>query len=399
MVLHSAQSPTVCSCGEVPRSFSTTSYVCTMKARIERVCKGHIKWVFRTTRGSAGLSCPNYWTSGEEIHGWESNECLPKRSLVDAPFHLIKAGDLHQLLKKLPSDHLHAANDSFKTWMKELETIDKLDFSAFPSYNNPEAQAATETFYFTDHALVWRAVKSAESMQFKLDVLSNERPKYSADALRKNIIKRFTTEHPVLKNRMIATKRTPNRTRFLLRSKDTFLFHAMDDDLFDKVNLWGNTMDCQQYHEGNDDTKWEDPRRFLLSIAMARHNNRINLRPGKEMLQHAMSTLLRSSSANGLFAGRLDVSLSPVMYDSERTRDEYWAVVSNVSRSRTFCGSFNAPVKSRTKLPLIQSSDMSPSMIAWTPSATPSITSQGYWETLWCSTRIPWGHRIAVAIG
>lgn len=305
-----------------------------MKRRIEQVCKGHIKWVFQRTRSSVGISCPNYWTNGEEIEEWESSEWLPGRSLVDAPFQLIKAGDLHSRLTKtgqsLSSDDMDGARRAFKHWIEDLKDIDKLDFSAFPSYKKRAARVPSETFYLTDHALVWRALKSAESMGLNSEFDEHEKEKFSAKTLREKMLQRFTTENPLLKKRMIALKRSPTRTRFLLRSKDSLLFHAMEEGLFFKFDIWNNTINCQQHHEGNDDTKWDDPRRFALSIVMDRHKNPINLRPRREMLQHAVSVLLRSSSANGLFAGKLDENQSPVIYDGERMRDDYWAVVFEV---------------------------------------------------------------------
>ncbi|KAL3305289.1 mg2+ transporter zinc transport protein [Colletotrichum asianum] len=125
---------------------------------------------------------------------------------------------------------------------------------------------------------------------------------------------------------MVATVRKPAHTRFLLRSKDSALFRAMEEGFFDKsgadnnnvsqkkldvwnnkTDAWKSTINSQVYHDNNDDTTWDDPQRTR-----------------QQMLEQAISVLLSSSSANGLFPGKLDQLQEPTLYDSERMRDTYW---------------------------------------------------------------------------
>ncbi|KAF5487473.1 hypothetical protein CGCS363_v013143 [Colletotrichum siamense] len=92
-----------------------------------------------------------------------------------------------------------------------------------------------------------------------------------------------------------------------------------------KIDAWKNTIDCQRHHEDNDDTTWNDPQRFALSIILCqRLRKAINQRSPQEMLEQAFSTLFSSCSANGLFPGKLDDNHKPTLYDSELTRDVYW---------------------------------------------------------------------------
>ncbi|KAF4838327.1 hypothetical protein CGCSCA4_v011724 [Colletotrichum siamense] len=92
-----------------------------------------------------------------------------------------------------------------------------------------------------------------------------------------------------------------------------------------KIDAWKNTIDCQRHHQDNDDTTWNDPHRFALSIILCqRLRKAINQRSPQEMLEQAFSILFGSCSANGLFPGKLDDNRKPTLYDSELTRDVYW---------------------------------------------------------------------------
>ncbi|KAI3546501.1 hypothetical protein CABS01_14682 [Colletotrichum abscissum] len=335
--LHSELPDGICDCDKWPLFSTASSYVCMMKRRIERVCKGHMNWVFQRAALSKNPFCPNYWTSGDEIEDWEDNFWLPRKSLVEAPFQFIKAADFYKRIDgEMPEDHFQAARAAYNSWIRLLEKIEKSGKCAFPSYKDSDDGKPIKTFYLTDHALIWQAVRSAESM--KLHSSPKDDPEliekmrgYSADKLRENIVKRFTTENSLLKQRMIAVKRSPTQTRFLFRSKDVALFRAMGEGLFEQAEIqWMNTLDSQKHHEGNDDTDWSDPRRFSLAISMARHGKLINFRTRKELTEQALSILLSTSSSNGLFAGALDERQSSAIYEDERDRDNYWTVVFEV---------------------------------------------------------------------
>ncbi|KAK1513380.1 uncharacterized protein CCOS01_14322 [Colletotrichum costaricense] len=333
--LHSgSEKPPACTCNNDQRPL--LPYVCMMKRRIEDICKGHMKWVFQRAAKPKGLFCPNYWTNGDEIEGWETNEWLPGKSLIDTPFQFIKAADFYKRFKGgMPENLLNKARTVYKKWISHLGEIEKSGKYAFPSYKDSDDGKPTKTFYLTDHALIWQAARAAESMSLHLvregDPQNQFAGRYSADRLRENIVKRFTTENSLLKQRMIAVKRSPTQTRFMFRSKDVALFRAMEEGLFVQADIqWTNTLDSQKHHEGNDDTDWSDPRRFALAITMARHGTLINFRTRMELTEKALSILLSTSSSNGLFTGELDERQSPVMYEDERDRDNYWTVVFEV---------------------------------------------------------------------
>ncbi|KAF5011725.1 hypothetical protein FDECE_2185 [Fusarium decemcellulare] len=355
-----------CEC-EAPHE-DCTSYICNMAARIQNTCKGHLKWLFKTAERSQGFFAPHHWVNGAEITDWNDNPRLPGKSLVDTPFHIIKAGDFYQIQKDMgvSTDEVKVVVEA---WVKDLDKSNKLGLYAFPRCRKEPFQ----NFYFTDHALIWRAIRSAEQLDLQPELpapteadtqerlddnrsnngqadgdQSNDhqsnkklrKPRsYSSSVVLKNIRKRFTTENPVSKKRMLAVSRSPAQNRFLLRAKDTALFHAMDLGLLDKtriekiddpwnnmIDVWKNTLDCQALHEENDDTNWNEPLRFALSLIMAGNGRRMNLKPVEEMKMHALSVLLQSSSPNGLFPGAMDENHEPVRYDDVLMRDTYWGI-------------------------------------------------------------------------
>ncbi|KAL3292644.1 mg2+ transporter zinc transport protein [Colletotrichum asianum] len=319
-------------------SSSSKKHICEVRGRIFKVLYGHIKWLFQKANSSGGPFCPNYWASGAEIHEWEDNFWLPKRSLVDTPFQIIKACDLVTTIGKDKLPWLFSKlSAAIEVWIRNLDEINKMGLHAFPRYD----KEATDSFYLTDHALIWRAIRAAEVAYPKLKFKgSASNISYSSQILQRSIIKRFTTENPQSKKRMIAVVRSPIQSRFLLRSRDTALFPTVDLGFFEtpesekhntdpqlRSQLWTSTLDCQKNHEDNEDIlKWRDPLRFALSIIMAGKNKPMNSGFENETHEHALSVLLKGSSANCLFSGWLDDNHEPVVYESERLRDRYWEV-------------------------------------------------------------------------
>ncbi|KAF5650737.1 Mg2+ transporter like zinc transport [Fusarium sp. NRRL 52700] len=230
--------PNDCNCDSASNQPSDLPYVCHMRSRIQNVCQGHLKWLFERTARPQGFFAPHYWVSGEEIN-WEKNEYLREKSLVDTPLHIIKAGEF------------------FKSWLEDLDKVNKMGVYAFPHNNKGPYQK----FHLTDHALIWRAIKSAEEMGFQSqlqvpsgdDTVSqteqaernhrNNPRMYSSSLLQQNLLKRFTVKNPISKQRMLALSRSPAHNRFRLRAKDTPLFQAMHLGLFDRPSGAGEMND------------------------------------------------------------------------------------------------------------------------------------------------------------
>ncbi|KAF4959458.1 hypothetical protein FGADI_1679 [Fusarium gaditjirri] len=343
-------------CGDVDdHRVATAASFSYMAERIRKLLKGHLKWLFEEDYRdlASDPSCPHIWVNGKEILNWKDSEYFPPASLVDAPFHLIKAGDFFEYDQGKTWKVPQSAGIAFQTWIKELDPKNKLGSYAFPrNMDDP-----THSFYLTDHVLIWRAIKAAESLGLKsclfVDITpeatregdkggqSSKKPEqrhYSSTKIQNQILKRFTAENPVSKKRMLSVSRSPGHIRFLLRTKDTSLFHAMDCGFFDKpgisstadewhnkIDIWKNLIDCQRLHDDNDDISWDEPVRFALSVAIAQKGRCINSLPPQEMLKRAITVLMDSSWDNGLFPGQLDVNGEPAIYNEELIRDKYWS--------------------------------------------------------------------------
>ncbi|KAL6923001.1 hypothetical protein FSST1_000275 [Fusarium sambucinum] len=325
-------------------------YGCFMVRRIRKVLKGHLKWVFgREYRDLAGnVECPHTWVNGKGIDGWEENPCFPEY-LVDVPFQFIKAGDLYEYDKSYGVPD--TAANAVKAWIKDLDTKNKLGSYAFPR----DMKAPIHQFYLTDHVLIWQAIRSAEALGLKHHLFvhrtadqnagegqSRKGPGkryYWSSVVQGQILKRFTAENPVSKKRMLSVSRSPSHIRFLFRNKDASLFHAMDCGLFDKpgaatvtaedvwsnkLGIWKDLVDCQRLHEDNDDTTWDEPLRFALSMIMAQKGKPMNSLSPREMHGRATSVLLSSIWPNALFPGQLDIDNEPTIYTDEWRRDTYW---------------------------------------------------------------------------
>ncbi|KAM0234110.1 hypothetical protein ACHAPO_006487 [Fusarium lateritium] len=325
-------------------------YGCFMVRRIRKVLKGHLKWVFgREYRDLAGnVECPHTWVNGKGIDGWEENPCFPEY-LVDVPFQFIKAGDLYEYDKSYGVPD--TAANAVKAWIKDLDTKNKLGSYAFPR----DMKAPIHQFYLTDHVLIWQAIRSAEALGLKHHLFvhrtadqnagegqSRKGPGkryYWSSVVQGQILKRLTAENPVSKKRMLSVSRSPSHIRFLFRNKDASLFHAMDCGLFDKpgaatvtaedvwsnkLGIWKDLVDCQRLHEDNDDTTWDEPLRFALSMIMAQKGKPMNSLSPREMHGRATSVLLSSIWPNALFPGQLDIDNEPTIYTDEWRRDTYW---------------------------------------------------------------------------
>ncbi|CAG7566285.1 unnamed protein product [Fusarium equiseti] len=97
-----------------------------------------------------------------------------------------------------------------------------------------------------------------------------------------------------------------------------------EDAWQNKIDIWKNLVDCQPLHEDNEDTSWDEPMRFALSIVMACKGKSMNSRSPREMHKRCMDVLLESKWPNGLFPGQLDVDGEPAIYNDELKRDRYW---------------------------------------------------------------------------
>ncbi|KAG5746921.1 hypothetical protein H9Q70_010392 [Fusarium xylarioides] len=107
----------------------------------------------------------------------ENNGYLPEKCLTDTPFHIIKVGDFYKFYKEHEDVDIATAAEFPKymgislediqpvidSWIADIDRQNKMGLYAFPSHKKEHYQ----TFYVTDHAFIWRAIKSAEDLGFQ----------------------------------------------------------------------------------------------------------------------------------------------------------------------------------------------------------------------------------------
>lgn len=312
----------------------TKPYVQEMMSRIRRVCKGHIRWLFKTSNTSGKLFCPYYWVNGDEIEEWQLGGLLSRKSLVDTPFQVIKVCDFYDMSSDdSDGNDMRALERIVRTWIQEIynHKVNIPGLYAFPRHDTEP----TRTFYLTDHAVIWQAIKSAEDIGVQLPASSE----CSSKHIQESILEMFDTPNPSIQQRLLSVKRNPAKTRFVFRSTDTALFRAAEMGLFDKparfdgqhglhkrLEIWERTIQYQIQHHAHDTINRTDPRRLALPVVMG-HFRPFNATMGTSNPDAVVFALLELSSDNGIFPGVLDERSRPVScYENELLRGKFWGI-------------------------------------------------------------------------
>lgn len=322
-----------------------------LRDRMRKTCAAHLRWVcYMAERSDHGFS-PHYWAMGDSIAGWSNNDYLSPRSLTDTPFQIIKLQDYEEMEPVDPWTKtlwVVSLGNVIGSWISQLRTADKREKYTIA---RPDQEGTTQKYNLADHVWIFRAIKSVEALNlfdfFNFFPSSEAESYFLKDAansrseeFRRIMLKRFTTKNPHSGQRMLATSRTPSISRFLLHSKDTTLFYAMNTGFFDgeigtekgkhgpwinKIDVWKETMNAQMDYEETQDMDWTKPLWYALAITAGSSRRSINNNmSADEMLRKAAETLLRISSPNGIFPGALDEAQEPAVFDSELLVDGYW---------------------------------------------------------------------------
>ncbi|KAM0254885.1 hypothetical protein ACHAQJ_006322 [Trichoderma viride] len=287
---------------------------------------------------------PSFWVSGKAVVDWENKFGLSQFPLNDALYQVIKATAFCQITAD-EATRLDIAEDFeciVRDLILDLHNNKQIDEYVFPRFGEEMPQ----TFYASDHAKIWWAIKSAEigfGSNFYVTIdsprkMEQRRISYSSENLQGSIHKSFTTENPSAASTMTAVSRSLSGNNFLLGIDDTVLFYAMDIGLFDKlddtkevfdiwrnkIDEWKDTVDYQAHSDDGHDTARSRPLRLALSILMSANNKCVDSRPAEETYNDAKSALLASSSPNGLFPGQLDEDHQPTLFDSQSAWDLFW---------------------------------------------------------------------------
>ncbi|KAK4070281.1 hypothetical protein Trihar35433_4748 [Trichoderma harzianum] len=337
-------------------------YCCNMRSRIFRVCQGHLEWLFGEDHGFS----PHRWATGRAIAGWESNVTLSEKSVVDASLNIIKAADFYRI-SKATQDTIDDFRGDVNDWIEDLHRNNQDIEYVFPH----SSEDLPLQFQLSDHAIIWRALKSLELIGLSSELKANTIPgrrksSYSSRKIQDSIFKKFTTDCTQLSERLMATSRSLSETSFLLHIEDTATLSAMKMGLFDlpkreelvrrmtiesndepdnvapgmpvgastsrsdndltdpwrnKHEAWMATIDSQKLHEDNDDDNWDHPLQYALAMVLSARGIHMNSQTPAQMYTFARSILLQSSSPNGLFPGLLDENKDPALFEDD---DAYW---------------------------------------------------------------------------
>lgn len=327
-----------------------------LRSRIRDTCKGHLQWISELNHDEAFAS--NFWIDGKIVEKTGYTE-LPSDSPENMPIRILKATEFLTEFNEL-NDLIFVSEwlpSLVKSWIKNLiKTQNHLATTWRHLHDWPDIA----TYRLSDHVWIWRALQSVEQLitnvearnrsspQASLDKivglkssLHNKRDRgdgaklrleFTAEELRKQILRRFTVENDFSKKRMLCVTRSARETRFLFHSRDTALYYGIDwgffrDDSQPVSELWKLLAQSQPLHdEDNDEVQWNNPLRYALAILMGLEDHLFDKNySASEMAFYAKRVLLDSSSENGLFPGQMDeTTKEPALFNNEEFRDFYF---------------------------------------------------------------------------
>ncbi|KAH8777644.1 hypothetical protein F5883DRAFT_236451 [Diaporthe sp. PMI_573] len=153
--------------------------------------------------------------------------------------------------------------------------------------------------------------------------------------LLRGVLQRFTTTNDVSGMRMLAVKRSPRDTQFLLDNCANALVLnqlGLDGEPFfadpSFKELWDQTINVQPFHLENEEygSRWSFATRYLLSVMLGLENKSLNEKKPCQVLKDSVTTLLHFFGHNSFQGARLGENREPVLFEEERDRDLYYHV-------------------------------------------------------------------------
>lgn len=318
------------------KTCETCAYSVKLRDRIKHTCKAHLEWVKAVERlpTKGGCFWWNYWATGKLIMAVESDS---RPDSPDSPasmhFQILKYASY--ALKWDEQDVKDTFEKEVKVWIEELDARNTRGFSAFAAYL---LGVGDLKYRLEDHVWIWRLLRSVEKLGLgqlittKRKSIKDEKSSlsedYSAVEFRRKVLRRFTTENSISKQRMIAVRRSLSQTRFEFRARDTALYYDKGEPFFEPDDpLWNATLESQRLHVENQDARWHDPLRYTLALLMGTMNQRINPSSAADSVRTAEKVLYQSSSRNGLLPGELNEETKEAqIFQAAEMRDYYWHV-------------------------------------------------------------------------
>jgi hypothetical protein len=382
-----------------------------LKKLHERVCwvlKGHLEWIStKAEPWGDGTFAPHYWAIGRRINNLDY---LPSRSLIDTPLQLLKVGHILES----DSDERNRGVMNYQEWLdydeklkERKRLVDELrpkvhswikamhaangrgtyTFSRILKSNrsygleNDDDEKKGSKYCLADHVMIGMALRCVEKFDMSTkdeDQVPQQRAQgettqstiskklwcyYTPDEVRSKILKRFTVVNADSNQRMFATSRRSYKTRFLLHSKDTYLFFAANMKYFNVskklsysnglvslssqpfkdakspklADVWGHAddrwtklLDAQSNYDELRHSEWEKPLWYAIPFVLEKMGKQVTKNPSEKPVKTPSPTkkldlvLLAPSWYNGIFPGRLGKQSKPVLHEQEQDRDEYW---------------------------------------------------------------------------
>jgi hypothetical protein len=206
-------------------------YLSELYERILRVLKGHMVWICARAECSRLESfSPHHWPDGRRIFNlaW-----LPLRSLVDTPLQLLKVlcySKLRGLLQECLTEEqtewgerMHPFTEEqreerewmqsklrakARSWIDKIHNINDRGTYAFYDHTVPPRYPWLENdqepkYRLTDHVIIGLTLKTA--IQLELCTKYRVWSYYKYEDMRSKILKRFTVEHPISKQRILVS--------------------------------------------------------------------------------------------------------------------------------------------------------------------------------------------------
>ena len=286
-------------------------YLEKLRDRIQSVLKGHLRWICQLADASKATKfSTHHWPTGESI---DTMDWLPAATILDMPLQLLKISHCLGLDAKESSfdpegwvrSGLVAKVDD---WIEKVHTLNERETYAFArpikdddAYYSDYEQSKDAEHSLTDHVMIALAFESIDQLQ--LSGSGRSGMYYHHDEVRAKVLERFTTEYPISRQRMLAASRWAHKSRFLLHSKDTFLFslegleflkdpnrarnmstHGKKALKYDEAadawrcvdQRWARMFHCQVDHDDYRDFQWDKPLWYAIVLILGCKNIRVN---------------------------------------------------------------------------------------------------------------------------
>lgn len=294
--------------------------------------------------------------SGEAVTPPESSESwAPREHVRNTAFQILKAMEFANTFNDDDDGDSSLVGEIVSQWGRGwVRWLERSDRRESLTWDHKEDEGL-KVFRLDDQVWIWMALKAMEDKRLgawtilcdrvqrsdrgsstdseasDADEILRRRRKFASQTVQREVLRNFTTEHEILRKRMVALTRSPRETRFLFHARDTALLYGQDMGFFPEDasfrEVWQDTIDVQRFHENNQEIRWDNALRYALSMMLGIRGHQINNKKPGHMVRTATQVLLRSSSENGLFPGKLDIMTKGPLEDvfrKEKDADSYY---------------------------------------------------------------------------